>query len=388
MISSFKSKELAFLFFLSIFNSFAFYSLVPTLPLYFHNFLGMAYKEIGIVISSFSISVILFRPFAGYLIDKLGASKILRFALLFTSLLYSLYPNVTHLSGLIILRVFHGLLFGITSSSLSSMASNLGSPTQIGTSIALLSMTIPLGMILGSFFGLKILDLLGPKPMFLVTFFASFISFILSFFLKEKGWNPEPRGGFGFGNLILKEAIYFTVPMIFPMIIYGSINTFGAIHAKIKGLGPIENFFLVFTVSLLVSRLFTGRLFDKGYIKNLVFSSLLMIFFGTITLAFAFSHWILLLSAFLCGIGFGVLMPTCQAAANLLCKPERRGKANSTYFLSYDIGIGLSSILVGYLLQWVSMGVMYFAISFFTFISGYFFHRFALPAYETRILRN
>lgn len=382
---SFVSRDLAFLFVLGTFNSFAFYSLVPTLPLYLLNFLAMAYKEIGIVISSFSVSVILFRPVAGFIVDRFGEAKVLRIALFLTSLLYSVYPGVSRLSSFIILRMLHGLLFAITSSSLSCIASSLSSPSRIGSAIALLSLTVPLGMIMGSFFGLKLLDLFGPKKMFLMTFFASFAAFAMSFLVKEKKSLLGIGQSFTLRSLLLKEAIYFAVPMIFPMIIYGSINTFAAIHAKIRGLVSIENFFLIFTVSLLLSRVFTGRLFDRGYIKDMVFSSLFLIFLGTIALSFSFSNQVFLLSAFLCGVGFGILMPSCQAATNVLAEPERRGLANSTYFLSYDLGIGLSSFLLGYLLQWVSMGTMYLSVSFLTVLSGYLFYRYTFPSYEKRL---
>jgi len=52
-------------------------------------------------------------------------------------------------------------------------------------------------------------------------------------------------------------------------------------------------------------------------------------------------------------------MPTCQAAVNSMVKSGERGAANSTYLFSYDLGIGVGSLVIGFLLDKVSLEVIY-----------------------------
>lgn len=48
----------------------AFYTFIPTLPIYLIKDLRISQGHTGLVMAAFSISAILIRPFAGYLIDN------------------------------------------------------------------------------------------------------------------------------------------------------------------------------------------------------------------------------------------------------------------------------------------------------------------------------
>lgn len=379
-----RSRVFICLLFSSVFNSWAFYSLVPTLPLYLLEDLRMNFREIGITISSFSVSVIIFRPIAGYIVDTIKRTKLLKITLAAVTLLYAMYPRIKTPEGLVALRICHGALFGISSSALSAIVADITHPTKIGQAIGFYSLTIPIGMIVGSFFGLKILRNVGAQAMFLFTLFVSSISLVLSFLLGHVSYVPEQKKTFNMASLFLKDAIPFSFSMVFPMVIYGSINTFAGVHAKQAGIQSTEIFFLLFSLSLLVSRFYAGKFFDRGQIRLLVFGGLFLILFGTLALGFSKSDYSFFFAGMLCGLGFGILMPTCQAAINIITRPEQRGSANSTYFLSYDLGIGLSSYVPGYFLDKTTVAEMYRVISSLTVVSAFLFSRIAIPYYEKR----
>ncbi|MCS7280152.1 MAG: MFS transporter [Desulfobacterota bacterium] len=377
------SRNFALLFISNIFNSFAFYLLVPTLPLYFLSDLKLSFQEIGYAISSFSISVILFRPFAGYLVDRFRRTTLLRLTLVAIALTYLLYPRIHTFLGIVAIRIFHGMLFGISSSVLSAVAADLGGD-RIGQAIALYSLTIPLGMMGGSFLGLTILKSSGAEIMFLFTFLVSLIPLTLSFFLSSPSEDSKKGRFFSLAHLISLDALPFSVSMIFPMMVYGSINTFAAIHAEQVGFGSCEIFFFLFCLSLILSRLFMGKLFDSGMIKTLVLGGLFLILLGTLTLSFSHGIFSFSISGILSGAGFGILMPTCQAAINAISRPNERGSANSTYFLSYDLGIGLSSFIVGHLLDTATVAEVYRIFSFIIPFAAIPFFLFALPRFHMK----
>lgn len=55
----------------------------------------------------------------------------------------------------------------------------------------------------------------------------------------------------------------------------------------------------------------------------------------------------MLLAGVLCGLGFGVIVPSAQAIAVAASPEHRVGVAVSTYFLALDLGTGLGPVLFG-----------------------------------------
>ena len=56
---------------------FAFYLLTPLLPLYLSETFGATKDMIGLVLSGYTITALLFRPFSGYMVDSFPRKKVL-----------------------------------------------------------------------------------------------------------------------------------------------------------------------------------------------------------------------------------------------------------------------------------------------------------------------
>lgn len=56
---------------------FAFYLLTPLLPLYLHDTFGATKDTIGVVLSGYTITALMFRPFSGFLVDAFSRKKML-----------------------------------------------------------------------------------------------------------------------------------------------------------------------------------------------------------------------------------------------------------------------------------------------------------------------
>ena len=57
--------------------SFAFYLLTPLLPLYLSETFGSTKDMIGLVLSGYTITALIFRPFSGYVVDSFPRKKVL-----------------------------------------------------------------------------------------------------------------------------------------------------------------------------------------------------------------------------------------------------------------------------------------------------------------------
>ncbi|MFZ2801539.1 MAG: MFS transporter, partial [Syntrophorhabdus sp.] len=108
------SKEFIAIIASSLFNSLAFYALMPTLPIYLLEHLKMSHSSVGLVIAAFSISVILIRPVAGYIMDNYHRSGVFVLSLSLITALYGVYPLISTVAGMFTIRFIHGTFFGIT----------------------------------------------------------------------------------------------------------------------------------------------------------------------------------------------------------------------------------------------------------------------------------
>lgn len=374
------SKEFVAITASNLFNAWAQFALLPTLPLYLLETLRFSYSNVGLIIAAFSASVILVRPIAGYLADNYNRFVILAISLSVITACYGIYPLACTVLSMFLIRFIHGAMFGISTSSSVTIAADIVPSSQMGQGIGVYALTIPMGMTIGPVFGLALLKGHGPNGMFFAMLGISFLS-VLGVFCARAPSKPIMRKKFSLPNLFHKKAFPISLSMFFIMIAYGAIIIFVSIYAVQKGFPNVGTFFVCFAVTIFLSRLFAGRLFDKGHIFQLILAGLALTAVGILWLGYAMNPTQFLLAGMINGFGFGILMPTCQAAINSMVRSSERGAANSTYLFSYDLGIGVGSLVIGFLLDKVSLETIYRYSIFLIIISAGIFVFMSIPHY-------
>jgi len=110
---------------------FAFYLLLPTLPLYART-LGIPESQIGLIIGFFALSSMAMKPWAGWAADRFGRRPLLvAGALLFlaSALLYGWSRTV---GALLLIRVVHGAGMGLFPTSSSAIVADMAPPGRRG----------------------------------------------------------------------------------------------------------------------------------------------------------------------------------------------------------------------------------------------------------------
>jgi len=237
------------------------------------------------------------------------------------------------------------------------------------------------GMPFGPMFGLEVLKLHGPNTMFLSILGVSLLSLLIGFFAKTPG-PAITRKRLLLTNLFHRKALPLSLCMFLVMISYGAIIVFVGVYAAQKGFPNVAAFFLCFAAALFLSRVFLSKLFDRGYLFEMIVGGVTLTAIGMPYLGHAWNPTQFLVAGVINGFGFGILMPTCQAAINNLVDPRERGAANSTYLVSYDLGMGAGSLLVGFLADKVTLGAIYGYTSFLILLSGCIFVLLAVPHYR------
>ena len=126
-------------------------------------------------------------------------------------------------------------------------------------------------------------------------------------------------------------------------------------------------FFMVYTVSVLISRPFTGRLMDKKGANFVMYPAFILFGSGMLVLSSASNSVTFLLAAALIAFGFGNITSVGQTIAVNLAEPHRMGIATATFFIFYDIGTGFGPSLLGFIIPITGYGILYAILGILVF---------------------
>lgn len=241
--------------------------------------------------------------------------------------------------------------------------------TKITQGISRFAFTISIGMALGPFVGIQVQNHLNSKASFFVVFAITLAALICVSFCKIRYPKVERK------KFVLKDAIYnpalpFMFNMMFLMIPYGAVIAYSSMLAQEKHLmAVIPYFYICLVAGMLVSKLSTQKIIDDGNHRVLVFASLAVLIVTMISYAFLTTGTHLLLAGFLFGLGYGILQPLFQSFVTGTTPAQKRGVANATYLLSYDIGIGIGALLMGCIQETIGLSTG-FALTAIAYVIG------------------
>ena len=168
-------------------------------------------------------------------------------------------------------------------------------------------------------------------------------------------------------------------------------------YAKQIGITAETGFFFTFmAIGMAVSRLFSGRLVDKGKITQVISVGmyLVCICFFILSACAYLMEWNDTIStnvffgiALFLGIGFGTMFPAFNTLFVNLAPNSQRGTATSTYLTSWDVGIGAGMLLGGYISQISTFNKAYFFGACLTVISALYFNLKVAPHFHKNKLR-
>jgi MFS family permease len=136
-------------------------------------------------------------------------------------------------------------------------------------------------------------------------------------------------------------------------------------------------YFIVYSIVILLSRPFTGRLMDAKGANYVMYPAFFLFAAGMVVLSTATTSLSFLFAAVLIGLGFGNIQSCAQAIAVKLTAPHRMGFATSTYFNALDGGLGVGPFLIGFIIPFIGYSTLYTMLGIFilfTTIPYYFLH--------------
>lgn len=333
-----------------------FYLLIVIITEYAIGKFHASLAQAGLATSIFVLGSVIGRLIAGKKIEQLGRKKTLLASLFLGLLMAILYFYSSNLFVFDIVRLVHGISGGASSTATGTIIANIIPTSRRGEGIGYYMLSSTLSTAVGPFLGLFLVHYGNYDAIFLVCILSSLISLVSAFFVKipEITLSEEQKAqlkGFALKNFLEMNALPISLISAIAYFCYSSVLGFLSIYAKEINLVEAAGlYFVVYSAIILVTRPFTGRLFDLKGENVTMYPAFTACMLGMLCLAQAHVSWTLLLSAAFLGFGIGVVQSCGQALAVKVTPSHRFGLAISTFFTFADVAIGLGPFLLGYLI--------------------------------------
>ncbi len=348
---------------------FAFYVLTPLLPLYLSEHFGATKDVIGLVLSGYTITALVLRPFSGYFVDSFPRKTVLMISFGLFAIFFAGYLAASTLLLFLIVRTLHGGPFGALTVSNSTVAIDVLPSSRRTEGIGYYGLSNNLSMAIAPTVGVFVYKY---THSFELLFWIALIVAVCGWMVDATVQLPEKetvrnKQKLSWDRFFLVQGWLIGLNMVAFGFSFGVLSNYLAIYGKeVMGItGGTGTYFMLCSIGLLLSRLQGGRALRKGRLTHNAGSGMVISLVGYTlfilmpTLASLFNgecsmfnvQWSMFLgyygSALLIGLGNGHMWPAFQNMTINVATNSQRGTANSTILISWDIGMGLGILLGG-----------------------------------------
>ena len=358
---------------------FAFYVLTPLLPLYLSEHFGATKDVIGLVLSGYTITALLCRPFSGYIVDSFSRKTVLMVCFGTFAIFFAGYLAASTLLLFTIVRTLHGGPFGALTVSNSTVAIDVLPSSRRTEGIGYYGLSNNLAMAIAPTVGI-----------FIYKFTASFeLLFWLALLVACLGWLVDAtvtlpskeivrnKTKLSMDRFFLVRGWLLGLNMVAFGFSFGVLSNYLAIYGKeVMGTtGGTGTYFMLCSVGLILSRLQGGKALREGRLtfnagSGMVISLVgytLFILMPTLEQLSIVSYQLSIAlgyygSALLIGLGNGHMWPAFQNMTINVARNNQRGTANSTILISWDIGMGLGILVGGVISEILGYGAAFWTV--------------------------
>ncbi|OZS79013.1 MFS transporter [Tetzosporium hominis] len=353
-----------------------FFLLVVIIGLYAVDEFNATTSQAGLVTGIFIVGTLIGRLFIGARIERIGRKKTLIIGFIFFNTVTLFYFFSSSIPVLLITRLLHGISLGIASTAAATIVAFIIPMARRGEGIGYFSMSSTLATAIGPFVGLLLTQVTTFQTIFAICFGVGIVGLLAGLVVQvpnlklDVAKEPGVKQKFSVRRYLEPSAIPIAFVTLAVAFCFSSVLSFMNFYAIEQDLIKAASvFFLVYAISVLVSRPFTGRLMDLKGANYVMYPALVLLAAGLVVLGSATSSLSFLIAASLIGFGFGNIQSCTQAIAVKITPRERMGMATSTFFIFLDAGLGFGPYILGFVLGIVSFSQMYLSLGFVAFVT-------------------
>ena len=376
---------------------FAFYILTPLLPLYLSEHFGATKDVIGLVLSGYIITALLFRPFSGYVVDSFPRKTVLMVCYSAFAIFFAGYLAASTLLLFTIVRTLHGGPFGALTVANSTVAIDVLPSSRRTEGIGYYGLSNNLSMAIAPTIGIFIYRYTHSfELLFWIALAVAFTGLLIDSTVhiptKELIQN---KAKLSLDRFFLVRGWMLGLNMVAFGFCFGVLSNYLAIYGKEQlGItGGTGTYFMLCSIGLILSRLQGGKALRKGRLthnaaEGMVISLVGYTLFILMPTLFADNRTLIMTgyygSAILIGLGNGHMWPAFQNMTICVASNNQRGTANSTILISWDIGMGLGILAGGIISEVFGYSYAFWTVAavnamgvlgFFLFTRSFFIRR-------------
>ena len=264
---------------------------------------------------------------------------------------------------LLVVRIAHGLAFGVVGTLLQVLSMEAMPPERLGEGVGYFTLSVTLGSAIGPFMGYFVVADVDYNLMFIMCTAAAavgLVSLLVALSTGKKNGSQQekrlrqensgsPKKPLNLGTLVDLSTLKYSVIVLITGICYAPLNAFLYSYADELDMSICAPFsFLAYAAVLVVSRPVAGAVLDrKGYAPVLVVSMTAMMV-GLIVASTAFNAVMFVSIGVFMALGFGTTLSTLQAAVTLMTNKPDATLAVSTLFLMADLGAAIGPFVMGF----------------------------------------
>ncbi|HMG89194.1 MAG TPA: MFS transporter [Chryseolinea sp.] len=329
----------------------SFNMLIPELPQYLTSLGGADFK--GLIISLFTLTAMLSRPFSGKLADKIGRVPVIMVGSIVCFACSLVYPLVSTVAGFLLLRLIHGFSTGFTPTGTAAYLSDVIPAERRGEAMGLFGTAGSLGMAGGPALGGSLANHFGLDAVFYCSSACGLMSVLILMGIKE---TLNEKHKYGIGLLKVNKQDLFEPRVLAPCLVmvllgfsYGTSFTLIPDFGQYVGIRNNGLLFTYMTIASLIVRLVGGRASDRYGRQPVLLVCAFFILVSMLVIGFSQTELQLILGVTLYGLANGTSSPTLIAWATDLSDPKFRGRGVASVYIFMEFGIGIGAFLSGIL---------------------------------------
>ena len=377
---------------------FGFWLLIPVLPFYLSEVFSTGNSTIGIILSCYTVAALCIRPFSGYFLDSFARKPLYLMAYFIFMTMFAGYIIAGSLTLFILFRIIQGVSFGMVTVGGNTVVIDIMPSSRRGEGLGYYGLSNNIAMAVGPMSGLFLHDAgMSFTTIFCCSLGSCMAGFVCASLVKTPYKPPVRREPISLDRFILLKGIPAGISLLLLSIPYGMTTNYVAMYAKQIGINATTGFFFTFmAIGMAISRIFSGKIVDRGKITQVISAGLYLVVFSF----FLLSACVYLISwnnmvctivffsvALLLGVGFGIMFPAYNTLFVNLAPNSQRGTATSTYLTSWDVGIGIGMLAGGYIAEVSTFDKAYLFGACLTIVSMLYFNGKVAPHYHKNKLR-
>jgi predicted MFS family arabinose efflux permease len=334
---------------------FSFMLLAPLLPLYLSETYQADKDTIGFVLSGYTLTALLFRPFSGFIVDSFPRKQVLLVCYFLFFALFAGYLVAGSMLMFAIVRTMHGAPFGATTVANSTVAIDVLHPDRRAEGIGYYGLSNNIATAIAPTVALCIFHVWhNYDALFALSLVCSGIGLAINSTLKmPEREQVKPQTPVSLDRFFLHKGWIEAIAQACYAFSYGVLSTYIAIYGKEElGItGGTGLFFMLLALGLIIARIAGSRPLREGkVIRNASFGVLISMF-GYLLFAAVHNQIGYYGAALIIGFGNGHMFPAFQTMFVNLAPNSQRGTANATQLTSWDIGVGAGVLIGGVLAE-------------------------------------